>query len=261
MEDLIKSIKAHLYDRATSPLIGTFAVSWALWNYRFVVTVFSSMDAHEKFDYISTFLYSSSEACLLTGILYPLLTTLAFIFVYPYPARYVYSFVRKRQKELKEIKQQIEDETPLTHAESRKLRREMSRLEIASGNEIARLRSENEKLKAVITELEIKTDPGIQNEFGELQKDKASSDTGNKRSMQVTDKQIGYLKLLAEAEDLGLDDILDASDPTTQSMAKLKYDMHELEKMKLVISRNPNGQLVYQITHKGRALLVEKELI
>ena len=51
LDDLSKSIKASLYERATSPLFGAFVISWLAWNYRFVLTVISSMSAKEKFSY------------------------------------------------------------------------------------------------------------------------------------------------------------------------------------------------------------------
>ncbi|MDZ7663598.1 hypothetical protein [Thiohalophilus sp.] len=124
-----------------------------IWNYKFLVTIFSSLRVDEKFTYISTFLYPDIYKCLLIGAIYPLVTAIAFIFIYPYPAKLVYSFARERQKELKEIKQRIEDETPLTHEESRKIRRKMAVLEIEHENEIERKNAEIQRLKDLADEL------------------------------------------------------------------------------------------------------------
>jgi hypothetical protein len=125
IEDIVKSIKVNLYDRATSPLFVTFAISWVLWNYRLIVTLFTSMPVKEKFTYIDAVLYASPYATFGVGFCFPLLTAGVFIFVYPYPAKYVFEFWRNRQKELKEVKQKIEDETPLTIEESKQLRRQL----------------------------------------------------------------------------------------------------------------------------------------
>lgn len=125
IKDIATAIKANLYDRATSPLFVTFAISWVLWNYRLIITLFSSMPVKEKFTYIDAILYASPYATFGIGFCFPLLTAGVFIFAYPYPAKYVFEFWRNRQKELKEVKQKIEDETPLTIEESKQLRRQL----------------------------------------------------------------------------------------------------------------------------------------
>ena len=130
MENILQSIKAHLYDRTTSPLSGAFLISWGIWNYKFIVVLFSSLSVDEKFEYISSVLYVTWLDYSLTGVVFPLITTVFLLFVYPYPSKLVYEFWRNRQKELKEIKQKIEDETPLTIEETREVRRLSLQLEI-----------------------------------------------------------------------------------------------------------------------------------
>lgn len=63
------------------------------------------------------------------GLLMPLLITLAYIFIIPYPAKFVYSFWKNKQKEIQEIKQKIDDETPLTKEQSKKIRQDFKKLE------------------------------------------------------------------------------------------------------------------------------------
>ena len=41
MGDIIKSIKAYLYDRAASPLIGAYITAWSIWNYRVFIIIFT----------------------------------------------------------------------------------------------------------------------------------------------------------------------------------------------------------------------------
>lgn len=135
-EEIIKSIKASLYDRATSPLFGTFAVSWIIWNYRFIFVLFSPMSIIDKFSYIDETLYAASWTQWRYFLVYPLVTTALFIFVYPFPAQFVYEYWRKRQKELIEIRRKIEDETLLTVGESRKLRQRTIELEEEYGSKL-----------------------------------------------------------------------------------------------------------------------------
>jgi hypothetical protein len=49
MEDIIKSIKAFLYDRSSSPLFGAFIISWMAWNYRLLMLVLSDTEIDKKF--------------------------------------------------------------------------------------------------------------------------------------------------------------------------------------------------------------------
>lgn len=154
MEDIIKSIKANLYDRAISPLSGTFAVSWTAWNYKFVVTLLSSMEAHDKFEYISTFLYATPYDCYGVGLGFPLLTTIAYIYVYPYIGNRVYGFSRARKKDLMEIKIKADKEEPISAERAKQLHKEMDELRHAQHEELDRKKAENKSLKSAIEDQE-----------------------------------------------------------------------------------------------------------
>jgi len=253
MEDLIKSIKAHLYERTTSPLFGTFSISWAIWNYKFLVVLASSMDANEKFNYISTFLYPNVSTCMLEGIAFPLLTTLAFIFIYPYPAKFVYEFTKNRQKELKRIKQEIEDETPLTIEESRKVRREMAMLEIEFGNEIIRKDSEIQRLKELVNEIKQQNHVDSQTETTE---EKPSPEPLQDKPLENIDSEKLDLLLLISMYDNPYEkDIVGRS---KTSKVKTEFNLGELENMNLVKSHSSLQGKYYSITHKGRTLLIKE---
>ena len=58
IEDISKSIKANMYERATSPLFGAFAISWAIWNYKTILAILSSMTVKEKVSYIENEIYA-----------------------------------------------------------------------------------------------------------------------------------------------------------------------------------------------------------
>lgn len=49
MGEIIKSMKAFLYGRSSSPLFGAFIVSWAVWNYRVIITLLSNEKLADKF--------------------------------------------------------------------------------------------------------------------------------------------------------------------------------------------------------------------
>src|SRR6266851_7214692 len=149
LNDVITTIKAQLYDRAVSPLFGAFALSWVGWNYRFIAVLLYSIPINEKFNFIDKVLFPDFWTIVTRGIIYPLLTTAFNIYVYPWPAKKVFEYWRNRQKELNEIRQKIEDETPLTKEEARQIRQEVrlardefDREIIARDTEIKRLKEE-----------------------------------------------------------------------------------------------------------------------
>ena len=153
-EDIVKSIKAALYDRTTSPLFGALAVSWSLWNYKIFVVLFSGMTAPEKLAYIQNSLYGDSWDRALFWVIGPIVTALVFLFLYPYPAKWVFRFWRRRQKELRDIRQEIEDATPLTIEESRRIRRQIIDIQAEHDREIARRSEELERTKQALTDRE-----------------------------------------------------------------------------------------------------------
>ncbi len=156
MIDVVKnSIKSTLYDRITSPLFGSFAISWSVWNYKLIVVLLSSMKAPEKLTYIEKYIYTDPATIWYQGMSYPLMTSVAFIIFYPFPAKIIYEYWQLQQKSLKTIKQKIEDETPLTQEESRKLRRDIINIVIEHDKEISKRNHEIEKLNTELEEIKI----------------------------------------------------------------------------------------------------------
>ena len=130
IDDIIKDFKASLYERTASPLFVTFAASWSLWNYRLILAVLSSAELEMKLARLDKLVpIEWYERAWQFGI-GPLATCLAFLFIYPFPARWVYQFWQTQQKILKETRQKIEDETPLTLAEARQIRTQFRELEL-----------------------------------------------------------------------------------------------------------------------------------
>lgn len=159
LDEIAKTIRAQLYERVYSPLSGIFLLSWCLWNYQFLVVLVSGMSAPEKITYIHNSLYPHLWPSLAKGLLLPLATTAALIFVYPIPARYVYEYVRKQQRQLKEIRHRIDDETPLTREEAREIRRASLDQSVEYEKEIARQVAEIARLKQELERLHDRAGP------------------------------------------------------------------------------------------------------
>lgn len=252
-DDLAKTVKAQLYERVSSPLLGAFTISWVVWNYRFVLLLLSSMPIADKFSYIDNNIFSSPDTIFLRGSLYPILTSLLLIFVYPIPAKFVYGYWRKRQRELKEIQQRIDDETPLTRDEARELRQETLKATLDFEQEIERRLAEISRLKEVIKELQPieKIKLGRQN----IQ-DKPQLQETAKTNNHLTEEQTAMLEKIAESTDGLAMRPLVASAGSTKVLAE--YNLGELEAKEFVSKSYTNGDYRYRATHLGRTYLVNQ---
>jgi hypothetical protein len=248
VDDLIKSLKAQLYERASSPLLSVFVLSWLLWNYRFVSILFSTIPVIEKFNFIDTKLFSTYEDYLLRGFSYPLITTLLFIFVYPYPAKFVYQFWRNRLKELKEIRQKIEDETPLTIEESRNIKREALRIQLTFEKELDARAEEVKRLKEYIESLQ-----GTKSTL----KETYSGIGGTVGNEKISDEQLKILQLVAENGDrMTQASIIRKSGANAN---RVKFDLIKLMEnnyLQLQLKKR-QGDRLYLLTRKGRAYLID----
>lgn len=153
LDDVTKSINAQLYDRISSPLFSSFLISWAGWNYKFILIILSGSPAKEKFQLIDL-IFPDSLTALLRGAALPLLTALAIIFLYPYPARFIYRFSRLRHQELKVIQTEIDDLTPMTREEAKKLRHDALTKTEELESQLEKNRLEATHLKDRIVELQ-----------------------------------------------------------------------------------------------------------
>ncbi len=253
LDDLAKTVKAQLYERASSPLLGAFAISWIAWNYRFVLVLLSSMPAAEKFTFIDANIFNSYQAIFLRGTLYPLFTTLALIFIYPIPAKFVYEYWRRRQRDLKEIQQRIDDETPLTREEARELRHETLKARLEFEQELEHRSAEITRLKETIKELQ----PREKEEVNRTKKQaKLPSQKSTETSTELDDNQVEMLKKVANSATGLAQKGLIASSGNDKILAE--YNLGELE-ARSYVSRNysSNSQdYVLTATHPGRAYLV-----
>ena len=94
LDDLMTTIKAQLYERATSPLIASFCISWLLINWKFIFTLLSDGSRIEKLSYIETILYPTQIDYLTSWALCPLLSATAITFALPWPSRLFDAFAR-----------------------------------------------------------------------------------------------------------------------------------------------------------------------
>jgi len=197
VDDTFKSIKAFLYDRAASPLMGAFIISWITWNYKAVVILFSSEKFQTKFYYIND-LYPKVEIELINmqlpinhfmdGLLVPSIMTYIYIYLYPYIAEPVYVHSLKKQIALKKIKQATEKQKLLSVEESNKMHIEFLNLEIKFESDTKRYRDQIKALQSKVED--IKTEKEVKEI---LSKDIEKKDDYKKQT-KLTDQEYDILE-------------------------------------------------------------------
>lgn len=254
LSDLAKTVKAQLYERVSSPLLGAFAISWAAWNYRFVLVLVSSMPVAEKFAYIDSNIFDSYKNIFLHGTLYPLLTTLSLIFIYPFPAKFVYEYWRKRQRDLKEIQQRIDDETPLTREEARELRHETLNAKLEFEQGLEHRSAEITRLKEIIKELQPREK--LDADRSPKKQAKPTPPKVAEASSTLDENQVQMMKKIAESASGLFNKEIISSSGSDKILAE--YNLGELVAKDYVSRRYNANRNDYEITvtHLGRSYLV-----
>jgi hypothetical protein len=246
IDDIVKATRDNLAERLTSPLLGSFAVSWVLWNYKFLVILLSDAGVTQTFTLIEAVAFPDWASVLLRGVVCPLAVALTYVFVYPYPARYVYAYTLKRQRETSEVKRLIEGATLLTLDESRALRQEHFQAEIKNKGTIDRLNAEISRLGA---ELEAMT----KEVAGRQELEPAERLYGS-----ISASQLALLKKIGELGDGALWTTLLNGSP--EPRVQTEFDIGELERRKLVrkiyLEEEEDSRLVF--THDGRRVLLNE---
>lgn len=243
LEDIKKNLATQLTERMASPLSGSFVISWALWNYEFLVILFSKNTATSTFALIDKLAFPTTWATLSNGILFPLLTALAYIFIYPYPSKFIYKFTRERQREISIIRQQIEDETPLTTAESRELRRLHRQLQEDHAKEMAQQEALIRDLKAEIVE---KSNPPAPPSRQAINGDEETS---------ISEEELDILGEFSNTSQTSLSELIGTSKRTRVAT---EYLLGELVQKGYIQVRGTGDTGRYKLTHKGRKVLVER---
>lgn len=247
IDDLLKSVKQNALERLASPLLGSFVLAWCAWNYKFIVILFSAASVTHTFTLIETIAFPDHTTVLFRGILYPLVSSLAYVFLYPYPARFVYRFTLERQREINSIRKQIEDETPLTLEESRRIREEQRDSDRQNREKIDQLTQEVTRLQALqsnqstgkdkVAEVEVRAPSPRELEPSQLELLRLVEGNGG----NMTEKQI-----IQEAK---------------EKKVKVEFDLGELVRMNLMVKDYSMrvSDYTYTFTHAGRKVLLSGE--
>jgi hypothetical protein len=247
-DELVKSIRLQLSERLTSPLLGSFVVSWCAWNYKALVILFSKEPVEHSFYLLQTIVWPDQTMLLARGLLAPSLTAAAYIFVYPYPAKFVYEFSRKRQREILDVRRRIEEETPLTVAESKEIRRQIYESQLAAENEVAHKNNEIVRLKERVEELEKQLSERQAPVVVNLPRKVKAATTSQ---LQVLQRLAGAMRPMLYSELI----------QEFKDRVRLDFDLQELV-TRSMISREADQahrEYKYTVSHEGRRVLLDEK--
>lgn len=247
-DELVKTVRLHLSERLTSPLLGAFIVSWSAWNYRLFLIVFSGERVERKFALIDHVVFPDLHQTLLRGLIFPIITSLAYLFIYPYPAKFVYSFTRRQQRAILEIRRRIEDETPLTVEDSRRIRSEFAKTEQEYFAELDRKDREIERLRTQFLPVNTAQEPEATSSSDSY----AHADS----SPPLEDALVRLLLVIEKLDGEAPEKAAIAS--SGKSRTEAEYILGELVRRGLAkrAYKSSREAYVYTFTHSGRAALL-----
>ena len=167
VEDIQKSIKASLYERVSSPLIGTFIFSWCLINWRILGYLFFNNNTDSKkskIELIENYINHNTNSWWILKLelfFYPLISSIIIITVIPYFTEKAFKVSQWYKARKINIKLKSEDKTILSLEESIKLRLKIRNLQnefndatYKKDEENSNLIQEHENLNQQIEELQ-----------------------------------------------------------------------------------------------------------
>ena len=281
-KDIWASIVSQIHERTTNPLTFSFVISWLIWNYRFIFIAFSELPVKEKLSLIKSF-YPDWHIAGQEGFVYPLLTSLAYIFIYPFITIYVVNYYRDHQIRIANSLKRLEKERTLSKEDAAALERrhqkmlaKASQVELESQTEITNLREALQSAEEEISSLKLKLDPKMILEvhnplkkesetLSELQNNSTeiieTSDQNlvlnypvqgiTLKNNSLTKRQLKILSLLSDGDRISIKDI--ASDFSVRKFF-VDFDLDILRRFELILNLGSNNS-EYQITEKGRIAL------
>ncbi|WP_426115772.1 hypothetical protein [Massilia sp. PWRC2] len=250
MEELLKSFKAQMYDRVSSPLTFSFVLSWCVWNYRFLMVMIGTGPAAEKFVYVEQHLFATWEDIARHGFIYPLCSALAYIYIYPWPARKVYIFSQTQAMKMKKAQQTVEDQTPISEEEAAELRANMRKEKRERAEELERADKEIKQLRDDLARREVK--PTAAEALYPVT-------VPTSESKDLTDAQKFLLHTIANAPKDYLDDRY-LNGETDGSLASRKNNVAVLMERKLIKDRFDARGRFLQATPLGCKYLVTESV-
>jgi|GEM_PF-7129046 len=257
MEDIIKSIKATLYERVSNPFILSFLMAWCIHNYRVIMIIISNESLNIKLVNIDLYFNGSfmlnglviNYGCILHSIIIPLIYSLIYIYALPVLSKRIIHYHFKMQRELLSAKHDAEGLELLTKEKSRELRQYFILLEKELKDQIEKLEEENAELKSL-----------IKTEANEVPSEEFSQKNEDE-TIELTENEIKILVAFSGVERRSVNDV---AKTINLHLDAAKFICAEFVKKDLLLdegNRNSSGLHYYSLAHLGRKFLTENNLV
>ncbi|MFA0441288.1 hypothetical protein BCU70_14860 [Vibrio sp. 10N.286.49.C2] len=190
--ELWTSIKAYLYDRTSSPLLGAIIAGLFVWNFKIVMLFFSSASYAVKvweIDHFYSQTFFIAEAFggeswgwsnyIFCVYVMPLLTAIFYIYVFPFFSHKVFEHSYDKQIKLNNKRKTMQDTAILTQEEKEEILNEIEQAKLKSRKDVLDARNE-------IADLESQRDTLI-TEKGQLES--TLGDASDEKAALVTEAQ------------------------------------------------------------------------
>jgi regulator of replication initiation timing len=207
--ELWTSIKAYLYDRTSSPLLGAIIAGLLVWNFKIVMLVFSSASYAVKVweidhFYSQTFFIAEAlggESWVWSNYVFcvyamPLLTAIFYIYVFPFFSHKVFEHSYDKQIKLNNKKKVLQGSAILTQEEKENIFNDAEQIKLKSRKDVLDARNE-------IADLESQRDTLI-TEKGQLEstlEDAADENAAFATEIQSLKEQLAFYQARYENDD------------------------------------------------------------
>jgi hypothetical protein len=121
MKEFFDSLRQQIADRMTSPIFGSFIISWIAWNHQYLIIIFTDLPVEYRFSLARGSFYATCWAGWWHFAVLPGITSLAYILLYPHFSKPLLIYWDKQQKALADLRNEAQKKTLLTVEESQKL--------------------------------------------------------------------------------------------------------------------------------------------
>ncbi len=285
MDSLGKTLGTFFEERLTNPLISSFVIAWSLYNYKVFVILLSKNTVTETFLLMNQ-RFPDWSTVVIHGFIIPAIFAALYLFVLPLPTKWVYKWVREKQKAIDDIRDEYESHKRLTREQSIELRRSARENELAIEDlqktnrelkeDLNRLQTELKKSSAALlsaqlvkenaeTEIEklkliLSAKPNIKAGAHEehIDADGSTSEESPQLRDALTPVQWQLLEMIGKTDRLALNQ---AREAVAEDQVVVDFSLEDLVEKQYVKKDfiSGRGGAVYYITQRGRRELLKRK--
>jgi hypothetical protein len=246
IDEILSGVRQSLSDRLSSPFWGSFLISWSIINYEVYLILFSDNSVTTTIALMDSLIFTDAWTFALNALVGPLLASLAYIYLYPYPARWFYEHTLKQQLAQNKVKQRIENTRLLSVEESLEIKFQNFTLRQNHAQEVSDLKQQIDLLERKLNERE----KHFIDEFGqptdalpEIQKDD-----------DISDNEFSILERVAGIEGGLKTEVLKESLPL--KAVDIDYAIDQLNEKEMIDTTRLGRFKTVHLTPRGRAKFV-----